>query len=158
MLSHNGERSFNLPGALYVGGVQSLEGIVFMTNRRQFLTGSATFAAATAISGVSAAIAGGSGRTGAFSGRSNHVTTGRAEVLEDEVVLMSDFSLDGAPDPRVGLGKDGQYDASTDMGKLANLTGKQSYKVPAGIDTSDYNEVYIWCRKFSVPLGVARLN
>ena len=67
-------------------------------------------------------------------------------------------SLDGAPDPRVGLGKDGQYDGNTDAGKLGNLTGAQSFTVPAGVDVSDFNEVYIWCEKFSVPLGVATLG
>ena len=74
------------------------------------------------------------------------------------IVLGDDFSLDGAPDPRGGLGKDGHYDGNTDAGKLGNLTGAQSFTVPAGVDVSDFNEVYIWCEKFSVPLGVATLG
>ncbi|MEL6482812.1 MAG: DM13 domain-containing protein, partial [Pseudomonadota bacterium] len=72
--------------------------------------------------------------------------------------LAGDFSLDGAPDPRVGLGKDGKYDEATDMGELRSITGLQAYAVPDGVDVSGYNEVYIWCRKFSVPLGVASLD
>ncbi len=47
--------------------------------------------------------------------------------------------------------------AST-LGKLQNLNGSQSYVVPAGIDPADFNEVYIFCVKFNVPLGVAKLG
>jgi hypothetical protein len=74
------------------------------------------------------------------------------------VILDKNFSLDGAPDPRVGFGKNGQYDAASDVGKLGNHKGLQAFVVPAGVDVSKYDEVYIWCRKFSVPLGVAALN
>ncbi|WP_432612907.1 DM13 domain-containing protein, partial [Litoreibacter halocynthiae] len=35
--------------------------------------------------------------------------------------------------------------------------GASTYKIPAGIDPDDYNEVWIWCEKFNVPLGVAKL-
>ncbi len=128
-----------------------------MTTRRQFLLASASVSA-VAFAGISPVFAGGHGRIGEFSGLSDHITTGRAEVLGDKVVLLDDFELDGAPDARVGLGKDGKYDPATDMGALANLTGEQSYSYPDGVNPDDYNEVYIWCRKFSVPLGVAKLN
>jgi len=101
--------------------------------------------------------------TGTFTGASDHITTGAVDVIQNAdgshtIVLGDDFSLDGAPDPRVGLGKDGKYDGATDAGVLGNLTGAQSFVVPAGVDVSSYNEVYIWCEKFSVPLGVAKLN
>ncbi|WP_299553050.1 DM13 domain-containing protein [uncultured Tateyamaria sp.] len=100
---------------------------------------------------------------GTFTGASDHVTTGGVEVIKNAdgshtIVLGDDFSLDGAPDPRVGLGKDGDFNDDTDSGVLGNLTGTQSFVVPAGIDVSEFNEVYIWCKKFSVPLGVAKLN
>ncbi|WP_299152952.1 DM13 domain-containing protein [uncultured Tateyamaria sp.] len=101
--------------------------------------------------------------SGSFVGASEHITTGGVEITENAdgshtITLGEDFSLDGAPDPRVGLGKDGQFDSDTDAGKLANLTGSQSFIVPVGIDIADFNEVYIWCEKFSVPLGVATLG
>ena len=101
--------------------------------------------------------------SGTFVGASDHVTTGSVEVIKNAdgshtIVLGDDFSLDGAPDPRVGLGKDGFYNGNTDSGALGNLTGGQSFVVPAGIDIAEFNEVYIWCEKFSVPLGVATLN
>ncbi|SLN40510.1 Electron transfer DM13 [Roseovarius albus] len=129
-----------------------------MTNRRTFLKYTASVGATAIATGLTPAFAGGHGRIGEFSGRNNHITTGKAELAKNEVVLFKDFSLDGAPDPRVGLGKDGKYDPKTDLGKLKKLKGKQSYALPADVDVSKYNEVYIWCRKFSVPLGVAKLD
>ncbi|MEL6451595.1 MAG: DM13 domain-containing protein [Pseudomonadota bacterium] len=101
--------------------------------------------------------------SGTFVGASNHITTGAVEVVKNAdgshtVILGDDFSLDGAPDPRVGFGKDGEYDVATGMGLLKSLNGKQVFTVPAGVDPADYNEVYIWCLKFSVPLGVATLG
>ncbi|MEL6887348.1 MAG: DM13 domain-containing protein [Pseudomonadota bacterium] len=128
-----------------------------MTNRRSFLIASSALLASTALP----AFAGGHGRIGEFTGASNHVTKGRAEVVtkngQTEIILQDDFWFDGAPDPKVALGRNG-YDATTLMGKLTKNAGKQSYIVPAGIDASQYNEVWIWCEKFNVPLGVAKLN
>ncbi len=100
--------------------------------------------------------------SGEFTGASDHVTTGGVSIVTADdgtyVVLGDDFSLDGAPDPHVSLGKDGTYDAATEAGLLENLTGPGRYKLPAGIDASRYDQVYIWCVKYSVPLGVAQLN
>lgn len=128
-----------------------------MTNRRTFLIGSSALLASTAIP----AFAGGHGRVGEFTGASNHVTKGRAELVtqngKSQVILLDDFWFDGAPDPKVALGRDG-YDKNTLMGLLKANSGKQSFDVPAGIDAAQYNEVWIWCEKFNVPLGVAKLN
>ena len=125
-----------------------------MTSRRRFLVASTALAASTAF-------AGGHGRLGEFRGASNHVTTGRAEIAVENgravVHLLNDFSFDGAPDPKVALGRDG-YDKNTLMGPLKRNKGASSYIVPAGIDTAKYNEVWIWCERFNVPLGVARIN
>ncbi|MEO1551721.1 MAG: DM13 domain-containing protein [Pseudomonadota bacterium] len=100
-------------------------------------------------------------RSGTFEGKSRHITTGTATlVVRDgmaEVQLGDDFTFDGAPDPKVALGRDG-YDPATLMGKLSSDTGPSSYAVPASIDASQYNEVWIWCERFNVPLGLAKLN
>ena len=99
--------------------------------------------------------------SGTFEGRSDHVTSGGVSVLETDagtiVVLESDFFLDGAPDPKLGFGKDG-YDASTQFTVLESNTGAQMYVVPDTIDPADFNEFWVWCEKFDVPLGVATLN
>ncbi len=101
--------------------------------------------------------------TGTFVGKSNHITTGSVQVVKNSdgshtVILGSDFTFDGAPDPSEGFGKNGKYDKSTGMGLLRSNNGQQSYVVPAGVDPSKYNEVYIYCLRFSVPLGVASLK
>ena len=95
---------------------------------------------------------------GSFIGASDHVTSGGVHVTAGSVDLQDDFSLDGAPDPKVGFGKDGVYDPDTTLSALESNTGAQSYEVPDDVDPSAYNEVYIWCEKFSVPLGVAKLQ
>lgn len=101
--------------------------------------------------------------TGTFTGASDHITTGGVSVIKTAnggavVILDNNFSLDGAPDPRVGFGKDGVYVAASDLGALTSKDGLQAYVVPAGVNVSDFNEVYIWCRKFSVPLGIASIK
>lgn len=101
--------------------------------------------------------------SGQFEGRSDHVTTGGVTVerLSDgrtRIRLGSDFSLDGAPDPVVGLGHQGRYDERTKAGPLKSLTGAQDYILPANVRSDAYGEVYIWCEQFSVPLGVASVQ
>ena len=99
--------------------------------------------------------------SGTFEGRSDHVTTGGVSVVKTdagyELILAEDFSLDGAPDPKVGFGNGGTYDAASQVGALRNKTGKQTYALGDTFNAADHTEVYIWCEQFSVPLGVARL-
>jgi hypothetical protein len=99
--------------------------------------------------------------TGSFSGASGHETSGAVAVVKTaegwEVHLKDDFAFDGAPDPWVGFGKSGKFAPATDFYRLRVNSGAQVYKVPADIDPATYDEVYIWCRQYSVPLGVAKL-
>lgn len=100
---------------------------------------------------------------GTFIGASDHITTGGVSIVKTDnggtiVILDTNFSLDGAPDPSVGFGKDGQFVPASDIGKLTKINGLQVYVVPASINVDDFNEVYIWCEKFAVPLGVADLS
>ena len=123
-----------------------------MTTRRSFL------ATLTAVSLAPALARAATARKGMFSGRSRHVTTGWVEVTDSTVALQRDFSLDRAPDPVVGLGNNGEYDPSTFMGELKSKKGASSYSIPAGVDASAYNEVYVWCRAADVPLGIAKIG
>ncbi|MEO1405905.1 MAG: DM13 domain-containing protein [Pseudomonadota bacterium] len=99
---------------------------------------------------------------GTFEGRSDHVTTGGVSVVQTasgyQLVFAEDFSLDGAPDPVVGFGNNGEYDVASQVDSLSNKTGAQSYALPATFTPSDYSEVYVWCEQFAVPLGVATLE
>jgi hypothetical protein len=85
---------------------------------------------------------------GAFMGASGHTTSGTASLVQTAsgtaLVLESDFKFDGAPDPKVGFGAGGAYDPKSQLA--------------ASLDLSAYDEVYIWCQRYSVPLGVARLE
>ena len=99
--------------------------------------------------------------TGTFTGRSGHETSGTVTVKRTAdavvVVLEEDFELDGAPDPKLGFGRSG-YDRSSQFSVLHSNSGRQEYKLPASIDPSSYNEFYVWCERFSVPLGVAKIG
>lgn len=105
--------------------------------------------------------AGGAG-SGAFAGASGHSTLGGVEVVETadgwEIRLGANFRFDGAPDPRVGFGRAGAFVAPTDFEPLRTNSGAQVYKVPASIDPTEFDEVYIWCRQYSVPLGMAKIE
>ncbi len=110
-----------------------------------------------------AATAGAANTTGTFTGASDHITTGGVTIVKTAgggavVILDENFSLDGAPDPRVGFGTNGVYADASDLGELTQKEGLQVYIVPASVNVDDFNEVYIWCRQFAVPLGVAALN
>lgn len=99
--------------------------------------------------------------SGTFTGKSNHKTKGQVSVVKTDdgvqVVLEDSFWFDGAPDAKLALGKNG-YDAATQFSPLQANSGKQTYKLPANIDPAQYNEVWVWCESYSVPLGVAKLK
>ena len=99
--------------------------------------------------------------SGAFSGKSGHTASGGVRVVKTgsgvAVVLDPDFKFDGAPDPKLGFGKNG-YVKSTQFSPLKSNSGEQTYDLPAAIDPADYTEVWVWCEKYAVPLGVATLE
>ena len=100
--------------------------------------------------------------SGTFDGRSDHITTGRVSIEKTasgyQLNFASDFSLDGAPDPVVALGNGETYSVGNKLGALKNKTGGQTYALPANFKPGQFKEVYVWCEKFSVPLGVAKLT
>jgi hypothetical protein len=129
---------------------------------RSFIAAAAT-ALAFSFAAPSLAAAGETAATGAFTGANDHITTGGVSVVRTAnggavVILDTNFSLDGAPDPSVGFGKDGEYIKATDLGDLGELNGLQVFAVPASVNVDDFNEVYIWCDQFNVSLGVASLK
>ena len=103
-----------------------------------------------------------SARSGTFAGASGHITTGEVQVVKTEtgyeIRLLGNFTFDGAPDPRIGFGKNGKFADATDFEPLASNSGAQVYQVPAGIDPNEFTDVFVWCRRYAVPLGVASLE
>jgi hypothetical protein len=99
---------------------------------------------------------------GSFEGRSKHVTSGEAYIMKTAsgyaLVLADNFFLDGAPGPVLGFGNDGQYIKASQFADLDKKSGRQTYTLPADFTPGQFNEVYVWCEDFSVPLGVATLT
>lgn len=131
---------------------------------KKILSYVATFAAIAFVAfGTNTAVAGPYGYKGSFSGTNGHVVTGDVTIEKQTngsylVILDDNFVLDGAPDPSVGLGKDGKYVDGTFLGNLTKNSGKQTFALPANINLSEYNEVYIWCAEFTVALGIATIE
>jgi len=100
--------------------------------------------------------------SGNFSGRSDHITTGQVTLEKTaagyQLRFANDFSLDGAPDPIVALGNNGQYLKANKIGALKDKTGGQIYTLPANFTPGEFSQVYVWCEKFDVPLGIADLS
>ena len=111
---------------------------------------------------ATAAVAASAPKSGQFVGASNHVTSGGVTVSKDAsgyiVQLGPQFFLDGAPDPKVGFGRNGTYVEGTLIGALGSNTGAQSFRVPAHLNVADFTDVFIWCERFSVPLGSAAIR
>lgn len=103
------------------------------------------------------------GRQGAFSGfDATHTGSGTTRILSSNdssyVRFEEDFQVTNGPDLYVYLGNNGQYDPNTNLGRLKGNIGSQNYEIPAGIDPSQYNEIWVWCRAFSVPFAKAVLK
>ena len=101
-------------------------------------------------------------RSGTFTGASGHTASGSVSIVQDgdgySVVFADDYSLDSAPDPYVSVGSANAFAEGTDFALMSSLNGQQSYDVPANIDPTQYEAVWVWCRQFGVPLAVAELE
>ena len=100
--------------------------------------------------------------TGTFEGLKGHRASGTAKLLKIGekyfIRLDDDFYVTNGPDLFVHLGRDGVYAAEARLASLKGNEGSQNYEVPEGVDVSKYNEVWIWCRAFSVEFGKAILE
>ena len=101
---------------------------------------------------------------GMLEGRSGHTAGGTVRLLRAAerwtLELGADFFLDGAPAPSVGFG-DGAWRVETrfvELEKRRRLTGARRLAVPPALDPSAFTQVWLWCDRFDVPLGVAELR
>lgn len=100
---------------------------------------------------------------GVFTGfDSIHTGSGNVSVIQvgDKYIIRfeENFDVANGPDLYVGLGKDGEYKKGTEIAKLKGNIGSQNYEVPENINLEDYNEIWIWCRAFSVGFAKAALH
>ena len=100
--------------------------------------------------------------SGTFAGLAGHNAEGTAKLIRtgDKYYIRfeDDFSVTNGPDLFVYLGKDGRYDPDARIESLKGNMGSQNYEIPGSIAVSNYNEVWVWCRAFSVAFGKAELN
>jgi len=101
--------------------------------------------------------------SGHFTGASSHKTSGKVSVSKSNgkiiIKLDKSFFLDGAPDPYVALGHGSKPVSGGLLRILKSNTGGQTYMASTkGIDLASVNSVVIWCKKYSVPLGVAKIK
>lgn len=90
-----------------------------------------------------------------------HTGSGSVNILEVGekyyIRLEENFDVTNGPDLYVGLGKDGKYIKGTEIARLKGNMGSQNYEIPESIDINEYNEVWIWCKAFSVGFAKAKL-
>lgn len=96
---------------------------------------------------------------GMFTGLAGHTGKGTATLVKVGeayyVRLEEDFETTNGPDLFVHLGRNGEYSTEARLGSLKGNVGSQNYEVPDSIDVTKYNEVWVWCRAFSVPFAKA---
>ena len=102
-----------------------------------------------------------------------HDTAGSARIVRDpdgsHTLELIDLTTSNGPDLRVWLSDqpvrtgpaawqvfdDGRW---VEVGRLKGNRGNQRYAVPAGTDLEALSSVAIWCKRFSVSFGAARLT
>ncbi len=99
-------------------------------------------------------------KSGSFTGFDKvHTGSGTAKIISVDgkkyIRFEDDFTVQNGPDLYVGFGKNGEYIKGSDIAKLKGNQGAQNYELPAGADPE---EVWIWCRAFSVPFAKAELK
>ena len=117
-----------------------------------------------AASAAPAAVQSGSFQNGA------HPTSGTVTLykLDDgkTVLRLSDFRTSNGPAVHVYLTAANSVNSNgdvtsgkfVDLGDLKANIGNQNYEIPSDIDLSQYHGVSIWCSRFSVNFGYARLQ
>jgi Electron transfer DM13 len=109
--------------------------------------------------------------TGRLEGKA-HPTSGRATIYDasDGVryLRLSDFMTSNGPDVHVVLGRsdDSNLNGETikgdldhvELGRLRGNQGDQNYDLPASVDLEKYNAAVIFCERFHVIFGLARME
>jgi Electron transfer DM13 len=109
--------------------------------------------------------------TGQLAGRA-HPTSGRASIYAmadgKQELRLTNFMTSNGPDVHVVLAQSADDKAGQtlvkgdfndlEVGQLKGNKGNQNYELPVGADLSKYDEVVIYCKRFHVVFGVAKLD
>jgi len=99
-----------------------------------------------------------------------HDTKGVATVYKladgKQTLRLTEFETSNGPDVHVYLtatevekGSDAIRTAGfVDLGSMKGNKGDQNYDLPADVDLGKYKNVAIWCARFGVNFGLARLS
>lgn len=99
-----------------------------------------------------------------------HETKGVATIYQlaegKKTLRLTEFETSNGPDVHVYLtaaevekGSDAIMTAGfIDLGSMKGNQGDQNYDIPTDIDLSKYKNVAIWCARFGVNFGLARLS
>ena len=95
-----------------------------------------------------------------FVGENDHIVSGGVQIVQkgdiQYLVLQEDFQFDGAPDPKLGFTQGDRFVEDSLFSGLNQDEGQQIYRLPAGFDAANYDEITIWCDEFDVPLAEAK--
>jgi hypothetical protein len=109
--------------------------------------------------------------TGVLAGRA-HPTSGRASIYQTRDgkldLRLTDFTTSNGPDVHVLLARATDQNPtkefvlggldSVELGPLKANQGDQNYGLPDSVDLEKYNSVVIYCERFHVVFGVAKLE
>ncbi|MEM7592987.1 MAG: DM13 domain-containing protein [Cyanobacteria bacterium P01_A01_bin.83] len=99
-------------------------------------------------------------QSSSFTGENGHEVSGGVEIVKQGdilyLVLQDDFEFDGAPDPKLGFSQNDQFVEDSLFSGLNLDRGKQIYRLPAGFDVANYDEITVWCDEFDVSLAEAK--
>jgi hypothetical protein len=109
--------------------------------------------------------------TGLLTSRA-HPTSGRASIYQaaggKRELRLTDFSTSNGPDVHVVLARSADENLkqsfakdgldSVELGSLKANQGDQNYELPDSADLERYDAVVIYCERFNVLFGVAKLD
>jgi len=101
-------------------------------------------------------------KSGTFAGIGSHNAAGKVSISKGKngqtVLTMTGITVDRVPDGRVYLAQDFEYAEGVELGKLTRFTGAVTFPIPDSVDLAKYDSVVIWCKKFDVGIGQAKLH
>jgi hypothetical protein len=109
--------------------------------------------------------------TGLLTGRA-HATSGRASIYQaldgKRDLRLTDFMTSNGPDVHVVLARSTDHTleqefvkgelSSVELGQLKANQGDQNYDLPDSADLTRYDAVVIYCERFHVVFGLAKLE
>jgi Electron transfer DM13 len=97
-------------------------------------------------------------------GAEGHKASGAVHLIttdgKRQLHFSRDFSLEKGPDVYVTLtnGPKPVEGSSVVVARLTKFSGEQSFELPSNIDLSRYSHLVLWCKKYSVAMGIAKLE